>query len=223
MKKINVSHYSDILCIWAYVSQIRIDELIDNFGENIHLEYYLFPVFGHALSKIDQQWEVKGGRNAYNLHVRDIADRFGHLSIHPDIWVKNTPESSLPSHLYACATKIAETNVKLAQGSYAELIAQFRSAFFVEAIDIAKVESIRNIIEEKKFSLSVIEKEISNGKAYAMLSSNMRYASDHAISVSPTLTFNEDRQRLSGNVGYRIIEANMKELIENPELKQSWC
>lgn len=34
--------------------------------------------------------------------------------------------------------------------------------------------------------------------------------------VSPTLIFNEGRQRLNGNVGYRVIEANIRELRHNP-------
>ena len=42
------------------------------------------------------------------------------------------------------------------------------------------------------------------------------------ISVSPTYVFNNGRQRLTGNVGYRIIEANVKELLEQPHKQQSW-
>lgn len=33
--------------------------------------------------------------------------------------------------------------------------------------------------------------------------------------VSSTLIFNEGRQRLNGNVGYRVIEANIRELLHN--------
>ncbi|MEA5480541.1 hypothetical protein VB774_23140 [Pseudanabaena galeata UHCC 0370] len=46
---------------------------------------------------------------------------------------------------------------------------------------------------------------------------------EHTISVSPTLIFNEGRQRLNENVGYRVIEANIRELLNNPEDEQSWC
>jgi len=43
------------------------------------------------------------------------------------------------------------------------------------------------------------------------------------VSVSPTLIFNEGRQRLNGNVGYRVIEANIRELLHNPPGEESWC
>jgi hypothetical protein len=45
----------------------------------------------------------------------------------------------------------------------------------------------------------------------------------HDVKVSPTLIFNDDRQRLTGNVGYRIIEANVRELLRAPEREASWC
>jgi hypothetical protein len=37
------------------------------------------------------------------------------------------------------------------------------------------------------------------------------------------LLFNEGRQRLTGNVGYRIIEANIRELLEGAPGQLSWC
>jgi predicted DsbA family dithiol-disulfide isomerase len=46
---------------------------------------------------------------------------------------------------------------------------------------------------------------------------------EHTVTVSPTLIFNEGRQRLNGNVGYRTIEANIRELLHNPPEEQSWC
>ena len=46
---------------------------------------------------------------------------------------------------------------------------------------------------------------------------------DAGIKVSPTFSFNEGRQRLSGNVGYRIIAANIRELTEPAALLQAWC
>ena len=51
----------------------------------------------------------------------------------------------------------------------------------------------------------------------------MQRALDSHVRASPTLIFNEDRQRLTGNVRYRIIEANVRELLERPETQQTWC
>jgi len=40
---------------------------------------------------------------------------------------------------------------------------------------------------------------------------------------SPTLVFNEGRQIIYGNVGYRVIEANINELLNECSTLASWC
>ena len=41
--------------------------------------------------------------------------------------------------------------------------------------------------------------------------------------MSPSLVLNEGRQHLNGNVGYRLIEANVHELLCNPDEEMNWC
>ncbi len=44
------------------------------------------------------------------------------------------------------------------------------------------------------------------------------------IQGSPTFVLNEGRQKLYGNVGYRIIDANIQEMLREPRTDQaSWC
>ncbi len=41
-----IDYFSDVLCIWAYGAQIRIDQLKEEFGERIELRYRFIPLFG---------------------------------------------------------------------------------------------------------------------------------------------------------------------------------
>ena len=44
------------------------------------------------------------------------------------------------------------------------------------------------------------------------------------IEGSPTFELNEGRQKLFGNVGFRVIEANVREVLRDPNQDQaSWC
>ena len=44
------------------------------------------------------------------------------------------------------------------------------------------------------------------------------------IEGSPSLVLNEGRQKLYGNVGFRVIEANIQELLREPRINDaSWC
>ena len=64
---------------------------------------------------------------------------------------------------------------------------------------------------------------IHDGRAHAALQQDRRLADELAVRMSPSLVFNEGRQRLYGNVGYRVIEANVRELLHNPPGEASWC
>jgi len=79
------------------------------------------------------------------------------------------------------------------------------------------------LAEELGLPIAAIQEQIDSGEAYALLSKDFELVKEHTVTVSPTLIFNEGRQRLNGNVGYRVIEANIRELLHNPPDEQSWC
>ena len=79
------------------------------------------------------------------------------------------------------------------------------------------------IAEKLGLHIAKIQAQIDNGEAYAQLFKDFDLVKEHTVTVSPTLIFNEGRQRLNGNVGYRVIEANIRELLHNPPEEQSWC
>ena len=56
-----------------------------------------------------------------------------------------------------------------------------------------------------------------------MLSGDLDLARDNHVRASPTLLCNEGRQRLTGNVGYRVLVANVRELLQAPTGGQLWC
>jgi hypothetical protein len=51
----------------------------------------------------------------------------------------------------------------------------------------------------------------------------MELKEENKLEGSPSFILNEGRQKLFGNVGYRIIEANVAELLENQGNQASWC
>lgn len=98
-----------------------------------------------------------------------------------------------------------------------------REAFFKEGADVARRETLLGIAENIQLPVAGIENIMDSGAAHAALCSDFDLARTHGIQASPSLLFNEGRQRLSGNVGYRIIEANIRELLEGAPGQLSWC
>lgn len=224
MDTIPIQHFSDVLCVWAYVSQVRIDELKQQFGARIRLDYHYVPVFGHAHQKLHAQWSHRGGIAAYGKHVREVVARFEHCTIHPDVWVTDTPRSSLPAHLLLCAVRLLGTRAADANGNtpFERTAWAIREAFFRDLIDISQQRELVAIAARLGLPVDEIEAHLQSGAAHALLSEDIAMARDQSVRASPTLLFNEGRQMLTGNVGYRVIEANVRELLRAP-VGSSWC
>ena len=45
---VKIEYFSDVLCVWAYGGQIRVDELLRDFAGKVTLEYRFVPIFGAA-------------------------------------------------------------------------------------------------------------------------------------------------------------------------------
>jgi len=100
----------------------------------------------------------------------------------------------------------------------------FRKVFFSDVRDIGNRQVQDDIALSLGLSKTAIHSLIDNGKAYAELELDRLEAKAYKVPGSPTLVLNDARQMLFGNVGYRIIEANVRELLANPDQGEAaWC
>ena len=222
---ISIAHFSDILCIWAYIAQIRIDELKHQFSASVDLQYHFFPVFGAVDALLEKNWAHKGGISAYNQHVLSVASRFDHIEINPELWRNAYPKTSQSCHLYLKALQLLvdSDDAVVQKDQFEYFVWQVRLAFFKNAENIADNQVLRRIIDHLGLPLAKIEAKINNGEAFAALELDAQLAAQYHVVGSPTLVFNEGRQTIYGNVGYRVIEANIRELLSQPENQSSWC
>jgi predicted DsbA family dithiol-disulfide isomerase len=225
MEPIRISHFSDVLCVWAYIAQVRIEQLQKTFQDQIALEYHFIPIFGNAIEKLEAKWCDRGGLAGYGQHVQEVAARFDHVTIHPDAWIKDPPISSMACNIFLYAVKLLDAQGKLTATpqAFERTILAFREAFFTQGRNIAHRQVQLDIADQLGLPTDQILAQIANGAAYAELFKDSEQVKQHSVTVSPTLIFNEGRQRLNGNVGYRVIEANIRELLNNPEDEHSWC
>jgi predicted DsbA family dithiol-disulfide isomerase len=223
MEPIRITHFSDALCVWAYVSQVRMDELQKNFPGSVAIDTRYFHVFGNVANKIDTGWKDRGGLRAYREHVQSVVDKFGHVTLHAQAWERSKPQSSMPSHLFLCAIKLLDSGKDVPGGLQARAAWAVREAFFKEGADISQREVLLGVAEQIGVPRPEVEQILGSGAAHAALCEDLDLARQHGIQASPTLLFNEGRQRLTGNVGYRIIEANVRELLEGAPGQLSWC
>jgi len=220
-----VSHFSDVLCIWAYIAQARVEQLKSTFQDKIDIQYHFITIFGDVERKLATNWKDRGEAKGYSEHVKETASQFDHISVHPEIWIKNRPKSSTGCHLFLKAVELFERKNKLpsAASLMSDVGWQMKLAFFKECQDISDIHVQKDILEKLNLPTQEIQALMFNGEAFAELNYDLQLASTNQISGSPTFLFNNGRQKLSGNVGYRLIEANVNELINKPINQASWC
>ncbi len=226
--QIVIDYYTDMLCVWAYFAQIKVDELKTAFGDRIQLNYHFITLFGNNEVRIAQGYE-EGGYAGYSQHVLDLQEHFPHVEIHPDIWTRNIPASSMPVHLTLKAVQLLEQKGELPQDSdgprtvFEELVWQLRLSFFSKLRNIADEQVLQAQMEALNISVQKVDEEIRNGNAYAALALDIDEHRSRMIEGSPTWIMNEGRQRLYGNIGYRAIAANIQELLERKIDLPDWC
>ncbi len=225
-RTVEIDVYGDVLCIWALCAEIRLEELKRQFGGAVALNYRFIPLFGDTETRIGTGWAERGGFEGFAKHVHEVAERFEHIDLHPDIWLKVRPISSAAAHLFLKAIQLWEINDRA--GAAPRLIeaatSRMRRAFFEECRDIASRRVQIEVAEELKLPLAEIQAPLDDGRAFAALCGDAEAQVRHKIDGSPTLVLDQGRQKLFGNVGYRVIEANVQELLREPNADQaSWC
>jgi len=215
---LEVDYYTDVLCVWAWIAQHRIDEIEKEWGGRIRLRHHCVNVFGDTLNRIGDKWSDRGGYAGFAEHVEESAAPFEFAPINPAIWRDVRPYTSATAHM---ALKAAELQKSADDAN--KLAVVLRKSFFVEALDIGNVQVVLKIAGDAGFDPVDLESRIESGQALAALVADYERAREINIKGSPSWVLNNGRQILYGNVGYRILSANIEELLKSPVGEASWC
>ncbi|VAW18510.1 DsbA-like thioredoxin domain protein [hydrothermal vent metagenome] len=232
MSPIRISYYSDVLCIWAYASQRRLEQLVASFGDQISIETRYCSVFPDVWGKIEDKWGKRGGFEGFGRHSLEVAQKFEHIKVNERIWLDARPRTSASPHLFLKAIEAIEADQlgpELEKQPYLERLSSraawaMRLKFFAQGKDIANWQVHSEIAAEIGVDYDLVEEKIRSSEALALLAIDYDLSRKNNVEGSPTFIMNEGRQKLFGNVGYRLLEANVKELLRNHSREEaSWC
>ena len=216
--RVIIDYFTDILCVWAWVSQRRIDELKAQFGDRVEIRSQFVDVFGDTATKIETQWGERGGYEGFAAHVASAVEPYDLAPVSPRIWTETRPTSSGIAQLFVKAAELAY------DADTANVLAlRLRHAFFVDAVDISDVDVLEGLAGDLNLEVDVIRRGVRDGSAMAALLGDYRRATSLGVKGSPVFLMNENRQMLYGNVGYRVLQANVEELLRRPATEASWC
>ncbi|MCW8808647.1 MAG: DsbA family protein [Rhodanobacter sp.] len=213
-----LTYYSDVLCVWAHISQARVDEVAERFSDKVSIDYRFCSVFGDTAHTVGAGWAQRGGYAGFGKHLHEAVSGFDHVRLHPQIWQRDRPASSTPAHILMKAVQRVE------QRQCRPVLHELRLAFFERCLDVSRWSVLKATLEAVGVSVSDVREVIDSGMAHADLEADRREQQRLMVQGSPTFILNEGRQKLYGNIGYGVIEANINELIRSPAAgAASWC
>ena len=229
---IRIAYFSDVLCVWAYTAQIRLDELKRQYGERISLSYHFIPLFGCTDHRIGEGWQDKGGFAGFGEHTRSVCSRFPHVAVNEQLWTRATPKTSASCHHFLKSVQLLEQKGVISAAPLAdcdgrnlfeELAWRVRLAFFRDASNVAELDCLLNIAAGLDLPGEQIRAQMESGEAMALLCRDVELRDEFKVEGSPTYVLNDGRQKLYGNVGYKVIAANVEEVLNRPDDQASWC
>ncbi len=213
-----IDYYSDILCVWAWIAQRRIEELRQEWGERIELRHHYLDVFGDTATKMSQQWQDRGGYNGFGQHVIESAAPYENAVVNAEIWRDARPATSANAHLILKAADLAYSPEESAAFALS-----LRRGFFIDNMDIGLLSVLMSLADGAGLDVDRLNNYIENGQAMAALLKDYQAAQKLALKGSPVWVMNSGRQTLFGNVGFRILNANIREILDHPASEVSWC
>lgn len=222
--QVDVAYFSDLLCVWAYAAEARVQELVSQLEAEVRIERRYFGVFGDTAHKIGVGWQQRGGYEGFARHVHEVAADFGHIEVHAGLWTDVRPASSMPAHLWLKAAQLTEHGAPSAEHRSEQLAWALRLAFFRDGRNIADHRELQAIGADCGLDVDSLDAKLNSGEAHAALAADERAKEAYRLEGSPTFVLNNGRQKLYGNVGYRVLEANVRELLREPGSgTASWC
>lgn len=215
---VTLNYFSDLLCVWAYTAQARLDELEAQLGEQVQIRYHYINLFGDTEARIGQGWKDKGGFDGFAAHTREVVSQFPEFQLSAETWAKTRPRSSMLPHLYLKSVTLAHGDAASSQ-----LAKRLRQAFFAEGLDIGVASVVEAEIQALGLAIEPVRQKLADGQAQAALWQDQLLREQYQLQGSPSYVLNQGRQKLFGNVGYRILEANVQELLSQPTSGASWC
>ncbi|WP_439100240.1 DsbA family oxidoreductase [Congregibacter sp.] len=216
--KPTIHYFTDILCVWAWISQRRIDQLSEEFAGQVTIRHAFVDVFGDTANRIGRQWADKGGYEGFGRHVIESAADFEEATVSDDIWKTVRPRSSAACHTYIKAAGLAHGDDAARQ-----LERECRGAFFQRTLDVSDAKELNQLATDAGLNPILINEQLENGAALGALMADYQEARRIGVTGSPSVVMNDNRQTLFGNVGYRILKTNVEELLRRPANEASWC
>ncbi len=216
-------YWSDPLCIWAFVAQTKLDRILTDHQDVLHVTYRVVPVFGSVPWRFAKgPWSKDGVEGRVQATAR-VAREHGHPEVTGEIWRRDPPASSWSAGAALKAVFALEAEGALPQGKAAEYQWQMRRRFFVDEANVARRSVQLELAEALEVPRGPLERRLDDGSALAALWEDHTEKEALRIQGSPTYVFDGGRAQLYGDFAFGILSATVEQLIKGFAVGASAC
>lgn len=222
-ERVSFTYWSDPLCIWAYVSQDRLDRILALFTDHLDVTYRVVPVFGSVPWRFTEGPWASEGVHGRAEATRKVACRFGHDEVTGQCWVRSTPSSSWAPGAAIKAVCDMEAKGVVGPGCGAIYQHAIRRRFFVDEVNVALRANQLALAEDLGLPRGPIEQRLDDGSALAALWEDHREREEQRIQGSPTYVLDGGRARFYGNFTFDALRATFEALLSAGDPGGSRC
>jgi predicted DsbA family dithiol-disulfide isomerase len=221
MSKLSFGHWTDPLCIWAFVAQDQLERLLAELAHRLTVDYRVVPVFGSVPWRFTQGGWASGGVDGRARATAEIAAAHGHPEVDGSCWRNDCPASSWAPAAAIKAVAALEREGVVEPGATGQYQHALRRRFFVDCRNIARRAVQLETAEALGLSRADIERRLDDGSALALLCEDLEEKERRKLQGSPTYVFDQGRAMLYGNVTYGVLHATVEELLREVHCLQS--
>ncbi len=221
--KLAFSHFSDPLCIWAFVANDKLQQLLREVGERLEVDYRVVPVFGSVPWRFARGPWAGAGIEGRVRATAEIAAQHGHPEVSGACWSGDCPASSWAAGAAVKAVCALEREGTVPSGTGGRYHHALRHKFFVDNVNVARRAAQLELAEALGVPRAGIERQLDDGSALAALWEDQLETERLKLQGSPTYVFDGGRAMLYGNFTYGVLHATVEELLHGLRPEGSAC
>lgn len=221
--KLSFSHWTDPLCIWAFVAQDQLDRLVTEYGARLAIDYRVVPVFGSIPWRFKSGPWATGGVEGRVHATEKIARTHGHPEVSGACWQNDCPESSWSPGAAIKAVTALEQAGQVPPGTAGRYQQTLRRFFFVDCKNVARRAVQLEAAEATGIAPAQLEARLDDGSALALLWEDYAEKERLKLQGSPTYVFDNGRAMLYGNFSFGVLHATVEELLRGLGPEGSAC
>ncbi|MDP9806387.1 putative DsbA family dithiol-disulfide isomerase [Trueperella bonasi] len=188
--EIVVHVWSDIACPWCWIGKQRLEQGIEQSGQQVAVEYHSYQLYPEAPSSAPASYieSLAGIKNLDEAEVRSMVESVGEVAREEGLtmdWDRAQHVNTFEAHQFVYAAKAhgstAEEAAELGTAAFERLY----RAHFTEGLNISDTDTLLELAEEMGLDVEQVEDELESGEHANAVRGDIRDARSLGIQGVP--------------------------------------